>query len=144
MEQERERKLKAEPAPVSGWKRILMLAAAGFFFVLGAVGVVLPGLPTTPFLLLTSYFLVRAAPELNARLLESKTFGRVLSDWQVRRGVRRVVKMKAVCIVATLVSATLYFGDQPLFLKSVIVVLAAIGITVVLMLPNVDANESDS
>ena len=69
---------------VTGLRRMLYLLLAGGFFVLAMAGVILPGLPTTPFLLLTSYFLVRSYPRLNERLIKSKLFGPILVDWHVK------------------------------------------------------------
>ena len=71
-----------EPPQVHGVRKAAYLGLAAFFFGLGATGAILPGLPTTPFLLLTSYFLLRASPKLNERLLNSRMFGSILTDWQ--------------------------------------------------------------
>ena len=55
--------------------RRLALTAAGTVFVgLGFLGVVLPGLPTTPFLLLAAWCFARSNPELGRRLLEHRLF----------------------------------------------------------------------
>jgi uncharacterized membrane protein YbaN (DUF454 family) len=87
------------------------MALAGLFFVLGALGAVLPVLPTTPFLLLTSYFLARSSPRLNRWLLASRFFGPILRDWQQLGGVRPDVKVKAVMIVLLAVSLSLWLTD---------------------------------
>ncbi|NOY28703.1 MAG: DUF454 domain-containing protein [Planctomycetes bacterium] len=50
--------------------------------MLGIIGIALPGLPTTPFLLLTSFFLARSWPRMHQRLLASKLFGPVLRPWK--------------------------------------------------------------
>ncbi|MEX0794936.1 MAG: YbaN family protein, partial [Pirellulaceae bacterium] len=73
---------------VTGPRRVMYLALAAVFFVLGFLGALLPILPTTPFLLLTSYLLVRSFPALNDKLLHAPLVGEILRDWQVRRGVR--------------------------------------------------------
>jgi len=58
-------------ASASRW----LLAVAGLgCFALGAVGTVVPGLPTTVFLLLGSFFLTRSCPWLERRLVESALF----------------------------------------------------------------------
>ena len=90
---------KTPPELATGWKRLLYLTLAGVFFTLGALGAVIPGLPATPFLLLTSYFLLRSSPEQNDRLLKSRLVGPLLADWQERGGVRASVKWKAIIIV---------------------------------------------
>ena len=65
-----------------GARRILYVVLAAVFFVLAIIGVVLPGLPTTPFLLLTSYFLSRSWPRMHQRLMDNKVFGPILRRFQ--------------------------------------------------------------
>jgi uncharacterized membrane protein YbaN (DUF454 family) len=72
----------------------LVLAAGSF--ALTVVGVVVPIVPTVPFLMATSYYLVRASPALNRRLLRSRFFGPILEDLQTWGGLRPINKMKLV------------------------------------------------
>ena len=124
--------------PISSARRVVYLVLAGVFFVLGAIGVVLPGLPTTPFLLLTSYLLVRASPRLNERLLNSKWFGPVLRDWQLKGGVRRMVKGQAIGIIAVIVPLTLWFAPVANWARGTFGLLALIGVAVIIRLPVID------
>jgi len=121
---------------VIGAKRVLFLVMAGLFFVLGVAGALLPVLPTTPFLLLTSYFLVRTSPRLNAKLLRSRWFGPILTDWQVNGGVRPIVKAKAIVIVLIAVGLTIYLTGYSPMLTLLVIGLVAIGIAVIILLPN--------
>src|SRR5262249_7995528 len=66
------------PAPARGLRRVWYLALAGGSFVLTVVGLIIPGVPTVPFLLATSYYLVRSSPTLNEGLLRTRTFGPIL------------------------------------------------------------------
>jgi len=123
---------------VSGWKKFTFLFLAGLFFVLGLLGILLPGLPTTPFLLLTSYFLVRSSPALNNRLLRSRLFGPLLTDWQVHGGIRTGTRLKAISVVLIAVGTTVWFSERSLIPTLTVLVLAAVGITVILRLPDVN------
>ena len=129
--------LSDERQQISTFRRLVYLGAAGFFFLLGAAGAVLPGLPATPFLLLTSYFLVRTSPRLNDQLLRTQLFGPILRDWQQRGGVRANVKLKAVAVIAIAVGLTTILSTFPAILRLVVVVLATVGVVVVLRLPTV-------
>ncbi|MAV36940.1 MAG: hypothetical protein CMJ59_15950 [Planctomycetaceae bacterium] len=122
----------------SGSRRLLYLLLAALFFALGLIGIFLPLLPTTPLMLLTSYFLVRSYPPLNDRLLRSRLIGPVLRDWQLRRGVRRRVKFKSIVLVAVVVAASLALSELPSWLKIAIVAVASVGIIVILKLPSID------
>jgi len=121
---------------VTGWKKLLFLALAGIFFVLGVLGTILPGLPTTPFLLLTSYLLARSSPRVNAVLLRSRFFGPILTDWQEHRGVRRDVKLQAIVCVILAVSAAVYFSPSSLTLRLTVILLASVGVAVIVRLPS--------
>jgi len=60
----------------------IALTVLGLVFVgLGAVGVVLPVLPTTPFLLIAAWCFTRSSPTLARWLHDNRWFGPVLRDW---------------------------------------------------------------
>jgi len=52
------------------------------FLGLGIIGVFLPLLPTTPFVLLTAGCFAKSSPRLHHWLLANKTFGPLISNWQ--------------------------------------------------------------
>lgn len=61
-------------------------AALGLlFFGLGALGAFLPVLPTTPFLLLASFFFLRSSTKLNAWFCSTKLYKRYLSNYAEKR-----------------------------------------------------------
>lgn len=66
------------------------------FLLLGAVGVVLPLLPTTPFVLLAAWCFARSSPRMHAWLLANPLFGPVLLDWERRQCVSLRVKVVAL------------------------------------------------
>ena len=68
----------ALPPSARGFRRALLLAAAAGTLALGLAGIMLPGLPTTPFVLVASYCLLRSSPALHGRLLHSRLLGGVL------------------------------------------------------------------
>ena len=118
-------------------KRLTFIALAAIFFVLGMIGIVLPVLPTTPFLLLTSYFLLRSWPSMNERLLRSRWVGRVLRDWQHRGGVRRDVKLKAIVLVGVTVCVGLLMIDMAPLARGILGCGALTGLLVIRRLPEV-------
>ena len=128
--------LRSPPCrPLGRAKRVVFVVLAAMFLGVAALGAILPGLPCTPFVLLTSYFLLRSWPQMNDRLLRSRLFGPLLRDWQERGGVARQVKVKAIALVAVVVGATLYFGSlSPIFL-GVVSIASLVGILVIARLP---------
>jgi uncharacterized protein len=125
------------PAVRTGWRRVGLVALGLALVGLGYLGVLLPGLPTTPFLIAASYCFVRSSPRLHRWLRRSPVFGRLLDDWEVHRGIRKPVKAFAVCLVVAVVGASIVFSSLPPWAKVVIGCLAAVGIAVILCVPTV-------
>jgi uncharacterized protein len=125
----------------TGWKRPLWLGLGWFFVGLGALGVVTPVLPTTPFLLLASFFFLRSSPRHHAWLRRSRLFGPFLSDWDRHHGIRRPVKIGAVSLTATVAGISLWLADLSPALLALAVALVAVGIAVILRLPTIDEGQ---
>lgn len=121
--------------PVHGLQRLVYWMLAGFFFALAMIGVVLPGIPTTPFLLLMCYFLIRVSPSLHAKAMAWPVVGSSLRDWRDQGGVRTNVKITACAMVTLLVGTTLLLGTLATNIKLVIFLLAIYGVSVVVRLP---------
>jgi uncharacterized membrane protein YbaN (DUF454 family) len=121
----------------TGWKRLAYVGAGLLFVGMAYIGVLLPGIPTTPFLLAASFCFVRSSPRLHRWLRRAPIFGRLLHDWEIHRGIRRPIKILAVCMVVTVVSCSIAFTTVPIWVKCVIAGLACIGITTIVLVPTV-------
>ncbi|MFV0298946.1 MAG: YbaN family protein [Hyphomicrobiaceae bacterium] len=100
-----------------------------FWFGLGAVslalavaGVVLPLLPTTPFLLLAAFSFARSSARVHDWLLNHAVLGPPIRDWRRDGAIRRKAKVVAVgTIVATfLISVALGLGAKVLAIQAVV------------------------
>jgi uncharacterized membrane protein YbaN (DUF454 family) len=123
--------------PLSPVRRAIYLFIAAVAFALGMLGVFLPGLPTTPFLLVTSALLLRAWPAMHERMLRSRFVGGMLSDWRTHRGVRPHVKVRAITLVVAVVTATIILGGLSALAAAAAGGCAGIGILVIVLLPSV-------
>ncbi|MSR74150.1 MAG: DUF454 domain-containing protein [Planctomycetes bacterium] len=129
----------AGPAPKAprGARRVLYWSLAAIFFALAVLGVALPGLPTTPFLLLTSWCLLRCSPRLHAKLRASRLFGPLLHDWEEHRGVRLAVKVAAFTLMLCIGGVSLLLLDMPTLWCVLVGLLLLSGMVVVLRLRTV-------
>lgn len=83
-------------------KRYLLITLGWLFVILGAIGAVLPLLPTTPFLILALACFAESSPRFHKMLLDNKWFGPPLAQWEQSKTIRRKIKHKVmVLIIAT-------------------------------------------
>lgn len=107
--------------------RIVWLIAGFVSLALGALGVVLPLLPTTPFVILAAFCFARSSPRFHARLLNSPTFGPAIRDWRDHRAISRKGKIAAVgaMLTAMLISVVLQVRLPILALQAITLLAAA-------------------
>lgn len=105
--------MRPAPQQATGWLRVLHLTLAAVWFSLAVLGAILPGLPCTCFLLLTSYSLCRSSDRLHQRLLNSRLFGPMLRHWREHRAVRPGVKAKALGTMAVMLGLSLTLTPLP-------------------------------
>jgi len=77
-------------------KKALLITAGSISLALGLSGIILPLLPTTPFLLLSAFCYFSSSKRLYNWLINHKVFGSYLYDYITYRAVRRTVKIGAL------------------------------------------------
>lgn len=79
----------------------LTLIILGWMFVgIGFVGIFLPILPTTPFLLLAAACFSRSSERFHQWLITNRFFGPIIKDWEENRAMEKNVKIRALILVA--------------------------------------------
>lgn len=91
--------------------RGLLVLAGLVSLLLGLLGIFLPLLPTTPFVLLAAYCLMRSSPRLHGWLMSRPAFARPVENWRCHRAVSRVAKAHATGL---LVLSLLGMGWSPM------------------------------
>lgn len=80
-------------------KRTLFLAFGSLFFILGLVGVLLPILPTTPFMILSAACFAESSPRFHQLLLNNRWFGEDLQRWERNKTMKRTTKKRATWVI---------------------------------------------
>lgn len=105
--------------------RIFLLSIGIASLGLGILGIFLPLLPTTPFLLLSAICFSKASPRLHRWLIEHPKLGPSIVAWQTRR----VIPLKAKLLATLLLLPTILFatavGERPLWARAVMLSVAA-------------------
>jgi uncharacterized membrane protein YbaN (DUF454 family) len=109
----------------TGLKRVWYLALAGGMFMMTLVGLVVPGVPTVPFLLATSYFLARSSSSLDQKLRESVFFGSIVTEWERHRALSPESKAKLMALTGGIVLLSLLLAPlAPILIIAMVVVSA--------------------
>lgn len=107
------------------WPSLLL---AYLFLGLGIVGIVLPGLPTVPFLLLAAWFAARGSERLHRWLYAHPHFGALLIDWEQQGAISRRSKRIAILLLAFSWGIMFWRSDDPRLLAGLAVLLIAVAI----------------
>lgn len=109
---------------------------------LGALGVAVPGLPTTPFLLLASWLLYRSSPRLQRWLLAS-WLGKYIRSYNRRGGMTVAQKIGAVGMMVAMVAlSTWVFIPAGSVARIIVPVTGAVGVlTVIFAVPNAKSDD---
>ncbi|NIF56879.1 DUF454 family protein [Enterobacter sp. Ap-916] len=89
-------------------KRLILLIIGWLAVVLATLGVILPLLPTTPFLLLAAWCFARSSPRFHHWLLYRSWFGSYLRHWQTHRAMPRGSKPKAILFILATFALSLW------------------------------------
>jgi uncharacterized membrane protein YbaN (DUF454 family) len=113
-------------------KRALLLSMGFLSLGVGIVGIALPVLPTTPFLLLSAFCFSGSSKRLHNLLLKSKWLASYIENYTSKTGVPKTVKMQSLIFLwATLTASMLIFQKDYLF---VLLPLVGAGVTMHILL----------
>ncbi|MCG6969469.1 MAG: YbaN family protein [Gammaproteobacteria bacterium] len=120
--------------------RYLLVLAGLLCIALGIVGVFLPVLPTTPFMLLAAACFARSSPRFHSALLNSKMFGPIIQQWQAQRSIPKKAKQQAIFLIVVVFTISIVFLIQDTIIRTLMAVTAAILIGFLVRLPSGEAS----
>jgi uncharacterized membrane protein YbaN (DUF454 family) len=115
--------------------RLLILAAAWMMVAVGVIGVFLPVLPTTPFMILAAALFARSSPRFEQWLIDHPRYGQPLMDWRREGAISRRAKIASVSLMMLSYGIVIVFGPPQLWLKVAIGLILAACATFVLTRP---------
>ena len=105
--------------------RVLWLIFGLFSTACGIAGVLLPLVPTTPFLLLAAFAFARSSPRLHNWLVTHPRLGPPIADWRAHGAISRCTKIVAVAVMGATLSFSVAMGLSGMVLLVQAVVLCA-------------------
>jgi uncharacterized membrane protein YbaN (DUF454 family) len=110
----------------------------GIYFIIGSlslvagiIGVFLPVIPTTPFILLSGWCFFRSSEKLYQWVISNETFGPTIENYQSGRGITVKTKIRAIVMMWLTITASVYFYITNMYLIAFLY-LIAVSVTVYL------------
>lgn len=124
-------------------KSVLILLGT-LSLIAGIVGIFVPGLPTTPFLLLTAGLYIRSSQKLYERLISNRFIGSYISNYRKNKGMTLKSKVYSVAIMSFMITASCAFLIDLRFTKFIVIGLGIVGaIVMIFIVPTVKQGSLD-
>lgn len=115
--------------------RVLYGIGGSVALLLGVIGIFLPGLPTTPFILVAAACFAKASPRVHQWMLQHRLLGPILRNWEEHRSVTRGTKYVAIISMVLMMGISLWtFAGQP-WIQILLLALGLTGAVIVLRIP---------
>lgn len=109
----------------SFFKKHLFILLGWFFVLLGIIGILLPLLPTTPFLLIASALFAKSSPRFHQMLLNNRWFGPIIRQWEETRTLSRKIKYKASFLIVIVFSISLFLLKNNIYIQILLIGIAS-------------------
>ena len=106
--------------------------------VFAFIGVVLPIIPTTPFVLLSAACYYKGSERLHGWLSRNELFGPIIRDYEEHRGMRKATKIKALTIMWAAVLGSALLVLDTLKMRALVLVIAVIGTVSMLRIKTIE------
>ena len=125
-------------------KRQLYFIFGVVFFITGLVGVVLPILPTTPFMILAAGCFAKSSPRFHQALLNNRFIGADLRRWETERTMLRITKIRATWVIVVMFSISIAVLMGKLWLQGLLIVIAVILLFFLWRVPEVQSHQIEN
>ena len=109
--------------------RFLWIALGSIFVAIGYVGIFVPGLPTTIFLILAAGCYIRSSKKLYNWLINNKLFGQYIRDYYESKGMPLKAKISAISMIIIFCGFAVIFAIDPILID---IIVGLIGLTAIL------------
>ena len=109
--------------------RYLLMSTGTIFLGIGIIGIVVPILPTTPFLLLAAACYARSSKRIYTWLMNNKWFGTYITNYREGRGIPIKVKIFTISLLWITILTSVFFVTHN-YLINLVLIIIAIGVTI--------------
>jgi uncharacterized protein len=110
--------------------KILYILLGTIALLIGITGVVVPGLPTTPFLLITAWLYLKGSERLYNRLLKTRVVGNYIREYRKQKGMTLKQKVSSIGVMWFMITLSVVFFIPEVTVKIIVLIVGAIGTAV--------------
>jgi len=122
-------------------QKYLLITGGTISVCLAFIGIFLPVLPTTPFLLLAAALYSKSSDKFYNWLINNKLFGSFIKNYREGNGITRQVKFVSLTSLWLVMGSTIIYAVQNIYVR-ILLLLIAIGVTIhLLMIPTFIKNK---
>jgi len=114
------------------WIKYIVLSSGTLFLGIGVVGIFLPILPTTPFLLLSAACYAKGSKRFYNWLMNHRILGKYIKDYREKKGIEAKTKVIALILLWATILSSAIFATNIIWVR-VTLLLVAIGVTIHLL-----------
>ena len=128
MDKKSETPSNKECREIKGWLKYLLIAIGTLSVALGLLGIFLPILPTTPFLLLAAACYIRSSERFYCWLINNRWLGEYIKNYREKKGIPQRAKIYTISLLwITILASAIFFVD--ILAIRILLILIAIGVT---------------
>jgi len=105
-------------------KRILFIVLGTLFLGIGCIGIILPILPTTPFLLLAAACYLRGSERIHQWMLRNRIFGKFIRNYLEGKGITPRQKVFTLAFLWLMMTFTIFYMIENLILRILLFMIA--------------------
>jgi uncharacterized membrane protein YbaN (DUF454 family) len=124
-------------------KKGLLVVSGTLFLALGVIGIFIPLLPTTPFLLLAAACYIKGSKKFYDWLIKNRWLGQYIKNYQDGKGIPFKVKIITIIVLwLTIIISTILFVSN--LIIQIILFIIAIGVTIhIIKIKTLDKKEKN-
>jgi uncharacterized membrane protein YbaN (DUF454 family) len=105
-------------------KRLFFIVFGTFFLMIGFIGIIIPVLPTTPFLLLAAACYIRGSERLHHWLVNNRIFGEFIKNYMEGKGIKQRQKIFALIFLWLMIILSIFFIVDDSLLRIILLIIA--------------------
>lgn len=113
---------------------IVLICIGSIFMIIGVIGIFIPLLPTTPFLLLASACFIRGSEKCHNLFLNNKLFGKYIKNYLDKKGITLQAKIYTIIMLWVSILISSIFAVSILWVRIILILIAIIVTTHLLMI----------